>query len=134
MTDFALIDSAGLVVNIVVADQIGDVAVPDGQAILPVGPNAEIGGAHDGTAFIGRTRPPPPEPTATGAQMIYEAEARGKLAALSVALSAPEMMKLTARRRIIAGDDIAEAVRVRLGVTAAAMSSFIAAAAVRSEV
>ncbi len=78
--------------------------------------------------------PPTPPPAATGAQMIYEAEARGKLAALAGALSAPEMMKLTARRRIVAGDDVAEAVRARLGVSAAAMASFIAAAAVRGEV
>ncbi len=78
--------------------------------------------------------PPTPPPAATGAQMIYEAEARGKLTALAGALSAPEMMKLTARRRIVAGDDIAEAVRARLGVSAAAMASFIAAAAVRGEV
>ena len=78
--------------------------------------------------------PPPPPPHATGAQMIYEADSRGALDTLSAALTGPEMMKLTARRRIIAGDDVAEAVRARLGVTAVEMASFIAAAAVRAEI
>ena len=36
MAYFALIDGSGLVVNIVVADQLADVDVPDGQIILPV--------------------------------------------------------------------------------------------------
>ncbi len=78
--------------------------------------------------------PPPSEPTATGAQMIYEAEARGKLATLLAALDASEKAKLYARRRIIAGDDVAEALRTRLGVSVEAMASFIAAASLRSEV
>ncbi len=82
------------------------------------------------------TPPPPPlpEPTATGAQMIYEAEARGKLATLLTALSEPQRAKLYARRRIIAGDDIAEALRAKLGVGASAMAAFIAAASARKEV
>jgi len=78
--------------------------------------------------------PPTPEPTATGAQMIYEAEARGQLATLLTALSEPERAKLYARRRIVAGDDIAEALRSRLGVSTAAMAGFIAVAAARAEV
>ena len=78
--------------------------------------------------------PPPPEPSATGAQMIYEAEARGKLATLLTALTEPQRAKLYARRRIVAGDDISEALRAKLSVTASAMADFIAAAAVRTEV
>ncbi len=80
--------------------------------------------------------PPPlptPEPAATGAQMIYEAEGRGKLQTLLTALSEPEKAKLYARRRIVAGDDIAEALRTRLGVTTDAMAAFVAAAASRTE-
>ncbi len=78
--------------------------------------------------------PPTPPPAATGAQMIYEAEARGQLDTLLAALSASERAKLYARRRIVAGDDVALALRTRLGVSAANMASFIAAAAVRGEV
>ncbi len=77
---------------------------------------------------------PPPEPRATGAQMIYEADARGQLDTLLAALTEPERAKLYARRRIVAGDDVAEALRTRLSVSAAAMASFIAAAAGRTEV
>jgi len=77
--------------------------------------------------------PPTPPPTATGVQMIYEADSREKLDALSAALTGPEMMKLTARRQITAGDDVAEAVRARLAVTSEAMASFIAAASARAE-
>ena len=78
--------------------------------------------------------PPPQEPRATGAQMIYEAEARGKLATLLTALTEPQRAKLYARRRIIAGDDISEALRAKLNVSALAMASFIAAASGRAEV
>ncbi len=78
--------------------------------------------------------PPPPEPAATGVRMIYEADARGQLSTLLTALTEPERAKLYARRNIVAGDDVAEALRARLGVSEAAMASFIAAAAVRSEV
>ena len=81
------------------------------------------------------TPPPPPDPvpTATGVQMLYEAEARGQLATLLTALTEPERAKLYARRQIIAGDDVAEALRNRLGVSVAAMASFIVAAALRAE-
>ncbi len=78
--------------------------------------------------------PPPPEPTATGAQMIDEAKSRGQLDTLLAALSASERATLYTRRRVIAGNSIAEVLRSRLGVSAAAMASFIAAAAVRGEV
>ena len=92
------------------------------------------GTLYDGSSFSPPSPPPPPEPTATGAQMIYEAEARGKLATLLTALTASERAKLSARRRIVAGDDLAEAVRARLNVSASAMASFIAAAAGRTEI
>ncbi len=78
--------------------------------------------------------PPPPEPRATGAQMIDEAKARGKLAALLAVLDASERAVFYTRRRIIAGSGIAETLRARLGISATAMEIFIAAAAVRSEV
>ncbi len=88
----------------------------------------------DGTTFSPPPPPPAPPPVATGAQMIYEASTRGQLSTLLTALTEPERAKLYARRRIVAGDDVAEALRTRLGVTVAAMESFVAAAAVRGEV
>ncbi len=133
MANFATIRD-GMIENISVAAVIGDVFVPEGTTVLPVTADAEMGGTHDGTNFIPVPRPPPRPPRATGAQMIYEAETRGKLSMLLTALSETQRAKLYARRRIVAGDDIAEALRAKLGVTAAAMASFIAAAAKREEV
>ncbi len=80
--------------------------------------------------------PPTPtlEPTATGAQMIDEAKSRGKLASLLTALTASERATLFTRRRIVGGSNFAEVLRGKLGVSAAVMASFIATAAVRSEV
>ena len=78
--------------------------------------------------------PPTPEPTATGAQMVDEAEARNKLDMLAAALTPSEMAVFLTRRRIVAGSNFAEVLRARLNVSASAMASFIAAAAVRSEV
>ncbi len=78
--------------------------------------------------------PPPPEPTATGAQMVDEAESRGKLDMLTAALTPSEMAIFVTRRRIVAGSNFAEVLRSKLSVTVAQMASFIAAAAVRSEV
>ncbi len=92
------------------------------------------GTLYDGAVFTAPPPSPPPEPRATGAQMIYEAETRGQLATLLTALTEPERAKLYARRRIVAGDDIAEALRARLGVSALAMENFIAAASGRAEV
>ena len=66
--------------------------------------------------------------------MFYEADARGPLTTLLAALTEPERAKLYARKRIVPGDDVAEALRTRLGVSASAMASFIAAAAARAEV
>ncbi len=77
--------------------------------------------------------PPPEEPTATGAQMIDEAESRGKLATLLGVLTASERAVFYTRRRIIAGGGIAEMLRGRLSISVAAMEAFIAAASVRSE-
>ncbi len=78
--------------------------------------------------------PPPEDPTATGAQMIDEAKARGKLAALLAVLDASERAVFYTRRQIVAGSGIAETLRARLGINATAMANFIAAAAVRNEV
>ncbi len=78
--------------------------------------------------------PPPSPPTATGAQMIDEAEAQNKLDMLTAALTSSEMAIFVTRRRITAGSNFAEVLRARLGVSAPVMESFIAAAAVRSEV
>ncbi len=78
--------------------------------------------------------PPPPEPTATGAQMIDEAKERGKLDMLTLTLTASEMAIFVTRHRIVAGSNFAEVLRGKLGITAAVMAAFIAAAAVRSEV
>ncbi len=80
--------------------------------------------------------PPPlptPDPRATGAQMIDEAKARNKLAALLGVLDASERAVFYTRRQITAGSGIAETLRARLGISALAMEGFIAAAAVRSE-
>ncbi len=77
--------------------------------------------------------PPTPEPTATGAQMIDEAKARNKLAALLTVLTASERATFYTRRRIVAGSNFAEVLRGKLGVSAAAMASFIADASTRSE-
>lgn len=77
--------------------------------------------------------PEPPEPTATGAQMIYEADARGQLSTLLNALTEPQRAKLYVRRRIVAGDDVAETLREKLGVSVAAMENFIVAATKRIE-
>ena len=77
--------------------------------------------------------PPTPEPTATGAQMVDEAQARGKLDMLTAALLPSEMAIFVTRRRIVAGSPFAEVLRAKLGVTATQMANFIAAAAVRSE-
>ncbi len=78
--------------------------------------------------------PPTPEPSATGAQMIDEAAAQNKLDMLTAALTPSEMAIFVTRRRIIAGSPFAEVLRGKLGVSAAQMASFIAAASVRSEV
>ncbi len=77
--------------------------------------------------------PPPSPPTATGAQMIDEAEAQNKLDMLTAALTQSEMAIFVTRRRITAGSNVAEMLRARLGVSAPVMENFIAAAAVRSE-
>ena len=92
------------------------------------------GTLYDCSSFSSPPPPSPPEPAATGAQMIYEAEARGKLTSLLAALTESQRAKLYARRRIIAGDDISEALRSELNVSASAMASFIAAASGRAEV
>ena len=78
--------------------------------------------------------PPPQEPTATGAQMVDEAESRGKLATLLTALTASERAMFYTRRRIVAGSPFAEVLRGKLNVSASAMASFIAAASGRAEV
>ncbi len=77
--------------------------------------------------------PPPQEPRATGAQMIDEAKSRSKLDMLTAALTPSEMAIFVTRRRIVAGSNFAEVLRGRLGVSASAMETFIAAAAVRGE-
>ena len=66
--------------------------------------------------------------------MVDEAEARNKLDMLAAALTPSEMAVFLTRRRIVAGSNFAEVLRARLNVSASAMASFIAAAAVRSEV
>ncbi len=137
MANFAIVDSGGTVENVVVADRIEDVFPPSGSIAVAADVNAEIGGTYDGTNFTPVPRPPPPpppEPSATGAQMIDEAKERGQLAALLAVLDASERAVFYTRRRIVAGSNFAEVLRARLGVTASAMASFIAAAAVRSEV
>ncbi len=78
--------------------------------------------------------PPPPIPSATGAQMIDEAAAQSKLDILTTALTPSEMAIFVTRRRIVAGSNFAEVLRAKLGVTVAAMASFIAAASGRAEV
>ena len=132
MSNFAIVRD-GTVENIVVADVIEDISPPDGTTIVPVAAGAEIGGTYDGTNFVPVPRPPPPPPSATGAQMVDEAGSRGKLGTLTAALTASEMAIFVTRRRIVAGSNFAEVLRGRLGVTAAQMANFIAAAAVRSE-
>ena len=92
------------------------------------------GTLYDGSSFSPPSPPPPPEPTATGAQMVDQAEAQNKLDMLTAALTASEMAVFLTRRRIVAGSNFAEVLRARLNVSASAMASFIAAAAVRSEV
>ncbi len=77
--------------------------------------------------------PPPPEPRATGAQMIDEAERRNKLHGLLAMLTSSERAMLYTRRRIVAGSPFAEVLRGKLGVGGVAMAKFIAAAAVRRE-
>ncbi len=77
--------------------------------------------------------PPAPEPRATGAQMIDEADARGKLDTLLAALSEPQRARFYTRRRITAGDDLAEALRAKLNIGVVAMQNFVAAAANRAE-
>ncbi len=133
MTKYAIVDSSGTVENIVVADRVEDVFPPVGTTAVLVGVGAEVGGTYNGTVFVPVPRPPPPDPTATGAQMIDEAKARNKLAALLGVLDASERAVFYTRRRIIAGSGIAETLRARLGIGASAMEIFIAAAAVRSE-
>ncbi len=136
MANFAIVDSGGTVENVVVADRIEDVFPPSGTIVVAADVNAEIGGTYDGTNFTPVPRPPPPpppEPTATGAQMIDEAKERGQLAALLAVLDVSERAVFYTRRRIIAGSGIAETLRARLGISAVAMASFIAAAAVRVE-
>ncbi len=134
MTRYAIVDSDGTVENIVVADRIEDVFPPAGTIAVPVGAGAEVGGTYNGTVFVPVPRPPPPEPIATGAQMIDEARERNKLAALLAALDASESAIFYTRRRIVAGSPFAETLRGKLSVSASAMESFIAAAAVRGEV
>ena len=133
MTNFAIVRD-GTVENIVVADVIEDISPPDGTTVVPVDTDAEIGGTYDGTNFAPIPPPPPEEPTAPGAQMVDEAASRGKLAMLTAALTASEMAIFVTRRSIVAGSPFAEVLRLRLGITATQMASFIAAAAVRSEV
>ena len=77
--------------------------------------------------------PPTPEPHATGAQMVDEAEERDKLDMLTAALTPSEMAVFLTRRRIVAGSNFAEVLRGKLSVTMTQMAGFIAAAAVRSE-
>ncbi len=134
MANWAIIDSGGTVESIVVADFIGNVFPPAGTTAVPVGAGAEVGGTYDGTSFVPVPRPPPPPPTATGAQMIDEAEAQSKLDLLTAALTPSEMAIFVTRRRIVAGSNFAEVLRAKLGVTASAMASFIAAASGRTEV
>ena len=133
MPNFAIIRD-GTVENIVVADVIGDISPPDGTTVVPVDTDAEIGGTYDGTNFAPIPPPPPEEPTAPGAQMVDEAESRGKLDMLTAALTPSEMAVFLTRRRIVAGSPFAEVLRSKLGVSASAMASFIAAAAVRKEI
>ncbi len=76
---------------------------------------------------------PLPEPTATGAQMIDEAEERGKLNMLTNALTPAQMAIFVTRRRIVAGSNFAEVLRGKLNVSASVMESFVAAAANRAE-
>ncbi len=78
--------------------------------------------------------PTPPQPVATGAQMIDEAKSRNKLATLLTALTASEQAMFYTRRRIVAGSNFAEVLRGKLGVSVSAMESFIAAASARSEI
>ncbi len=78
--------------------------------------------------------PPTPEPTATGAQMIDEAEERGKLNILTNALTPAQMAMFVTRRRIVAGSNFAEVLRAKMSIGAGAMKNFIAAAAERTEV
>ncbi len=73
-------------------------------------------------------------PIASGAQMVDEAESRGKLDMLTLTLTASEMAVFVTRRRIVAGSNFAEVLRAKLGVTVPQMAGFIAAASVRNEV
>ncbi len=133
MTKYAIVNSDGTVENIVVADRVEDAFPPPGSIAIVADADAEVGGTHDGTNFVPVPRPPPPPPTATGAQMIDEADAQSKLDMLTAALTPSEMAIFVTRRRITAGSNVAEMLRARLGVSAAAMESFIAAASVRGE-
>ena len=67
ITTCAVVDSAGLVINIIVADPDVDGIMLDGEYILVPYPDvdgnvAAIGYTWDGTHFINPNPPPPPEP------------------------------------------------------------------------
>ncbi len=77
--------------------------------------------------------PPTPPVSVTGAQMIYHVDSLGELDTLLAVLTPSENAKLLVRRSIIAGDDVAEALRARLSVSSSAMETFILNASIRSE-
>ncbi len=113
-----------------------DVVEPPDQITWPLtasGDSGERFARVDAGALVAFEPSLPPEPRATGAQMIDEAKDRNKLAALLTALTASEKAMFYTRRRIAAGSPFAEVLRGKLGVGAVAMENFIAAAAQRTE-
>ena len=94
MANFAIKAPDGTIEGIVVALQASDVAVPDGRSILPVGPNAEIGGTHDGNVFIRKPLPPPTPPPPESLErrairalaVVIDAGTRGAVAAVETEL------------------------------------------------